>query len=76
MVAKTIVTTKERETAVLAVLNAAVIPLGPSEIGARIGASWSSYGGPTGGKSAAVVPVLRRLGAVRTAGGKYIKPAG
>ena len=72
---KILVSSQERDAAVLAVLISADAPLGPTEIGVRVNASWSTYGGPHGGKSAAIVPVLRRIGAIRTGAGKYTKPA-
>lgn len=63
----------ERDAAVLAVLKRATEPLGPSEVGRRIGQPWCCYGAY--GTSAPVTPVLRRVGAVRHRGGKYTAPA-
>lgn len=62
----------ERDAAVLAVLKEATQPLGPSEIGRRIGQPWCCYG--SWGASAPVTPVLRRVGAIRHRGGKYTAP--
>jgi hypothetical protein len=65
---------KERNEEVLAVLKWATEPLGPTEIGRRIGKPWCSWGG-NAGLSAPITPVLRRIGAVRVQGGKYLAPA-
>lgn len=67
-------TADERDEQVLSVLRAATEPLGPTEIGRRIGQDWSTYGRLHWGDSAAVTPVLRRIGAVRHAGGLYTAP--
>lgn len=68
-------TAAERNEQVLAVLRAATEPLGPSEIGRRVGKPWSLYDhSGQFGSSAAVTPVLRRIGAVRHKGGKYTAP--
>lgn len=64
----------ERNEQVLAVLRAATEPPGPTEIGRRIGQRWSTYERLHWGNSAAVTPVLRRIGAVRHAGGLYTAP--
>ena len=66
----------EKNEEVLAVLLAANEPLGPTEIGRRVGKSLSCYGEYGGGygNSAAVTPVLRRINAIRHRGGKYTKP--
>lgn len=72
-------TPAEREAAVLAVLKNSAKPVGPSEIGRRIGQSWCCYQGDNGepsmwGQSSSITPVLRRIGAVRHKGGLYTKP--
>ena len=61
----------DRDEKVRAVLEAATEPLGPTEISRRINAPWCCCG------SSAIVPVLRRIGAVKVAGrfGKYRMPA-
>ena len=64
----------ERDAQVTAVLEAATEPLGPTEIGLRVNKPWSIFiGTPSQGRSAAVLPVLRRIGAARHSGGKYAK---
>lgn len=60
-------TAQERNAAVLAVLKAATEPLGPTEIARRINQPWCP-------QSPAIMPVLRRIGAVRHPGGLYTKP--
>jgi hypothetical protein len=60
---------EERNAKVRAVLLAATEPLGPSEIGARIGEPWSCWD-KWSGKSAAITPICRRIGAVGI-NGKY-----
>jgi hypothetical protein len=55
-------TAEERNEKVRKVLLAAPGPMGPTEIGRRIGESWCSYGNY--GLSAAITPVCRRIGAV------------
>ncbi|KQR62627.1 hypothetical protein [Acidovorax sp. Leaf160] len=60
-------TTEERNQQVLAVLNAASEPIGPTEIAYRVRRDWAY-------NSAPIVPVLRRIGAVRHPGGRYTKP--
>ena len=70
-------TTQERNAAVLAVLNAATEPLGPTEIARRVDQPWCWYcdsRGPVSPSSAAITPVLRRIEAVRHEGGRYTKP--
>lgn len=62
------VTTEERNEKVRAVLLAATGPLGPTEIGRRIGEPWCCIGNH--GMSAPVTPVLRRIGAAAVKG-KY-----
>lgn len=58
-----------RNTVVREALRKLSIPIGPTELGRIIGESWCCY--PHGnGNSAAVVPVLRRIGAVGI-NGKY-----
>jgi len=64
----------DRDNKVLAVLAAANEPLGPTEIARRIGEEWcfgGEYGYPS---SSQIVPILRRIGAVKADGafGKYI----
>lgn len=49
-------TTEERNQQVLAVLNAASEPIGPTEIAYRVRRDWAY-------NSAPIVPVLRRIGA-------------
>lgn len=68
-------TPAERDAAVLAVLQAESKPIGPTEIGRRIGQLWCCYDGHWG-QSSAITPVLRRIGAVRHKGGLYTKPEG
>ena len=68
-------TSEERNAAVLAVLNATMAPLGPTEIARRINADWCHYGTPRiYPQSSVITPVLRRIGAVRHKGGLYTKP--
>ena len=69
-------TAEERNSAVLAVLNAATGPIGPTDIARQIDAEWCCYGTPRNyPQSSVITPVLRRIGAVRHKGGKYTKPA-
>lgn len=51
-----------RNEKVRAVLLAATEPIGPSEIGRRIGEPWCCYG--IYGLSAPITPICRRIGAV------------
>ena len=67
----------ERDAQVAEVLAAATEPLGPTEIGFRVNKPWSTtiaMGEMAQGKSSAVLPVLRRIGAVWHPGGRYTKP--
>jgi len=64
---------KDRIEKVLAVLKAADQPLGPSEIGRRIGEPWCFCG--RWGMSAPITPLLRKIpGVVRTDRGHYSLP--
>ena len=74
-------TPADKDAAVLRVLRTATEPLGPTRIGEMVNAPWScgevnGYGCRLGrfGFSAAIVPICRRIGAVRHAGGKYTAP--
>ncbi len=64
----------DRDRKVRAVLEAAEGPLGPTEIARRIDESWC--GGPSSGypRSSAIVPVLRRIGAVKAEGAYLMRP--
>lgn len=64
----------DRDNKVRAVLEAAKEPLGPTEIARRIGEEWCSPGGKNEYPlSSAIVPVLRRIGAVKADGrSKYV----
>lgn len=64
---------EERNAKVRAVLLAATAPLGPSEIGRRIGEPWCCCG--SWGMSAPITPICRRIGAVGVKG-KYTLPKG
>jgi hypothetical protein len=61
--------TVRREEKVRAVLLAATEPLGPSEIGKRIGEPWCCL--DHWGMSAPITPICRRIGAIRVGNGKY-----
>lgn len=65
----------DRDNKVRAVLAAAEGPLGPTEIARQIGEAWCGGGNHGYPLSSAIVPVLRRIGAVKAEGlfGKYIK---
>lgn len=63
---------EEKNEKVRAVLAAANEPLGPTEIGRRIGESWCCSGGY--GASAPITPICRRIGAIRSGNGKYALP--
>ena len=65
---------EQKNAAVLAVLNAATEPLGPTEIARRVSQPWCIYEGRDP-NSSAIVAVLRRIGAVRHNGGEYTSPA-
>lgn len=58
-----------RDEKVLAVLLAAVEPIGPTEIARRINEPWC--GEPGYYLSSAIMPILRRIRAERHKGGKY-----
>lgn len=60
----------ERDEKVRAVLAAATEPLGPTEIARRIGEHWCTIKGRWP-QSNVIVPVLRRIGAVAVAKGRY-----
>lgn len=64
---------QERNEKVRAVLRAALKPIGPTEIARSIGEPWcGSLGYPS---SAAITPILKRIGAVRVvAAGKWALP--
>lgn len=64
---------EERNQAVLAVLRATDHAIGPTEIAKRIGAQWCVHP-QHGPQSAPITPVLRRIGALRTAAGRYLCP--
>lgn len=65
---------EHRNEKVRAVLLAATEPLGPTAIAALIAEEWCCYGGLSSyGKSAAITPVARRIGATNTHG-KYSLP--
>lgn len=62
---------EHRNEKVRSVLLAATEPLGPTEIASRIAEEWCCYDGKSHyGKSAAITPVARRIGAINT-NGKY-----
>ena len=67
-------TADQRNAIVRAVLAHASEPMGPSDIARKVGQSWCVHecNFPN---SSAIVPVLRRIGAVRHSGGKYTSPA-
>ena len=67
-------TAEERNAKVRKVLLAAPGPMGPSEIGRRIGESWFACG--NFGISAAITPVCRRIGAVGDKGKWSLKADG
>jgi hypothetical protein len=67
-------TAEERNEKVRAVLLTATSPLGPTEIGRRIGEPWSCYSGY--GLSAAITPVCRRIGAIGEKGKWSLKADG
>jgi hypothetical protein len=68
-------TPEQKNALVLAVLKATTRPLGPTAIGDNIpGKAWN--GDPWSPMSAAIVPVLRRIKAVRHPGGRYTAPVG
>ena len=64
----------DRDSKVLAVLQSASEPLGPTKIASIINEPWCCSHGY--GSSATIVPVLRRIGAKLADGhfGKYIAP--
>lgn len=68
---KNIKTTAERNAKVLAVLAKSDKPIGPTEITQRIAEPWCKGGGYY--QSSAIVPILRRIGAVGI-GGRYSLP--
>jgi hypothetical protein len=67
-------TAEERNEKVRKVLLAAPGPMGPTEIGRRIGESWCCYGNY--GISAAITPVCRRIGATGEKGKWSLKAGG
>lgn len=64
-------TTKERNEKVLKILLAEFQPIGPTEIARLINEKWCCDGYPS---SAAISPILKRIGAVKVGNGKYIRP--
>lgn len=62
--------TSVRDRAVLKVLQEAKEPIGPSEIARRINQPWcvDDTGNPL---SSRITPILRRIGAVRHAAGRW-----
>lgn len=66
---------KHRNEKVIAVLRESLRPLAPTEIARQICEEWCCYGGiPSGAHSAAISPVLKRIGAVGVKG-KWSLPA-
>jgi hypothetical protein len=65
---------EDRNAQVRAVLLAASEPLGPSEVARRVGKTWCNAGAYP--SSAAVTPVLRRIGAVGVKGKYTLKADG
>ena len=69
------VTAEERNNKVRAVLKDALRPMAPTEIARQICEEWCCYGGKaSGAHSAAISPVLKRIGAVGGKG-KWSLPA-
>lgn len=66
------ITAEDRNAKVLAMLAASDKPIGPTEIARLINEPWCKSQGYF--QSSAIVPVLRRIGAVG-AGGRYSSPA-
>ncbi len=65
---------RERDEKVRAVLRAAIGPMAPTAIAAQISESWCCWNGkPSGAHSAAISPILKRIGAVG-AKGKWALP--
>ena len=62
----------DRDNKVRAVLEATSVPLGPTEIARRIGEAWCMLGGYP--MSSAIVPVLRRIGAIGERGKYTMRP--
>ncbi len=65
------ISTEDRNAKVLAVLVASDKPIGPTEIARRINEPWCKSENYF--QSSAIVPVLRRIGAVGS-GGRYSLP--
>lgn len=62
-------TTEQRNEKVRAVLRNALKPMAPTEIARAICEEWCCYGGKAyGAHSAAISPVLKRIGAVGVKG--------
>lgn len=64
----------ERSGQVLAVLNAATVPMTPGEIGRAVNKPWSRYSDGYG-NTAAISTVLTRVKAIKVSRGQWLKPA-
>ena len=65
----------DRDEKVIAILRTSSLPLGPTEIARRIGEAWCGGLSHQYPSSSAIMPVLRRIGAVKEDGvGRYSLP--